>query len=365
MKRKRLQENLARQRAFLDGGQPGQLLIFTPKPQPCSLMTRCNQLIRDEGFPGKNEVRSLVGKYLQDFRRWQEHCYPDDQVPIVPVHFDIGVQTAAMTNLEPRFHGGHWWLEPNLSWEAIEQLSITMDSPWIQLLLDINQALWAHWNQDFFFLPFLHRSPLDAANGIRGTALFTDMYDRPEQVKALVQWCVRCQLAIEDHIHYYAPSPEPGWGNGHMGVWLPQRAVWVNGDPVTMISARMMREFEQPYTGELFSRTGGGFFHNHTKGLFQVAEVAQTPGIILQQFTRDPNCPTVQETLLSDPEMRSVILEASLQTPVYISGMRPEELHAVLPLLQEGRFILEVDCGGHGELALDTIERVRSVRGLG
>jgi hypothetical protein len=105
----------------------------------------------------------------------------------------------------------------------------------------------------------------------------------------------------------------------------------------------MMRVFEQPHTARLFTSTGGGFFHNHTKGLYQVDQVAETAGILIEQFTRDPNCPTVTEVLLNDPQQRETILQASLATPLYLSRVLPSELQAALPVLREGRFIVEVE----------------------
>ena len=119
----------------------------------------------------------------------------------------------------------------------------------------------------------------------------------------------------------------------------------MNGDPVALISRELMREFEQPYTAQLFTSAGGGFFHNHTRGLYQVDQVAETEGILIEQFTRDPKCPTVAEILLNDPVQRDVILQTSMRTPIYLSSVHPHELEKTLPILKEGRFILDV--AGH------------------
>ena len=73
-------------------------------------------------------------------------------------------------------------------------------------------------------------------------------------------------------------------------------------------------------------------FHNHTLGLYQADQVAATPGIHMQNFSRDPNRPTVEQTLLEDPTARDRIVQASLQTPILISGMTPESVLSVLPI---------------------------------
>ena len=355
--RKRLEELIALHESFYNSGSAGDLLILTlnkEEMQPTDhfedlWLTRQVSLIIAENrlghFPRENEVFDIVEKRVKRLRSlWKENghaLFIDDSIPMIWMHFDIGIQTAVMINREPVFmsESDSWWLEPEMSWEEIEKLKFEEDNPWLQLFLHLNRALHHYNDGDYCFLPFWHRSPLDAANGIRGNELFLEMYTDPEQVKKLVTWCVDCEIAIEEFLHRNAPAVHER-SCGHMGLWMPERAVWVNGDPVTLISREMMREFEQPYTGKLFTSLGGGFFHNHTKGLYQVDQVAETPGIIVQHFNRDPNCETVQEALLNHPEKRDRILASSLQTPIYIDCLTPEEVFSVLPILREGRFIL-------------------------
>ena len=126
----------------------------------------------------------------------------------------------------------------------------------------------------------------------------------------------------------------------------------------------MMLEFEQPYTGRLFTTTGGGLFHNHTLGLYQVDQVAATPGIHMQNFTRDPNRPTVEQMLCEDHAARYRIVKASLRTPILISGMSPENLRSVLPIARDGRFMLNVNCE-KGNDPIEVRERIRRASTLG
>ena len=370
----RAAKRVQKQQAFFQRKDAGDLLILITESDPAGRLPKTparifNQLIGEDEpgrFPDQQRVDRIMEGYLRRFRAEQAPkaaAYRDDAVPVVPIHFDIGVQTAVLTDLEPVYQGEHWWLEPNLSWEEIAELRFNPDNPWARLLLQINRSLWRLWDADFYFLPFLHRSPLDAANGIRGNELFVEMHTAPDQVQALVDWCVDSELAIEAFIHDNAPRPA-GWGSGHMGTWLPPRAVWINGDPVGLISREMMPVFEQPYTGRLFTSTGGGFFHNHTRGLYQVDQVARTQGILVQQFTRDPKCPTVTDVLLGDPLQRDIILEASMVTPIYLSGVLPDELLSALPILAGGRFIVNVACDPERDDVAGLIARVRAASNL-
>lgn len=301
---------------------------------------------RGEVIPNETSIDAAVGAFVRQHREKlaeSESPPPGDAIPCVYPHWDIGWHTAAMVGLPPSYSKGSWWLEPNLDWEAIDQLHFDPSNPWLVTAKHTHKALWKYWDEDYWTMPFIHRSPLDYANGLRGTVLFMEMLTIPDRVKGLLDWCVDWQLKVEAFIYDGIIFPEE-WGTGIMGTWGPERAVWVNGDPVGLISRQMMGEFEQPYTGRLFTSTGRGFFHNHTLGLYQADRVAATPGIHMQNFARDLNRPTVEQTLLEDPAARDRILSASLQTPIHISSMTPETVRSVLPILKDGRFMLDIAC---------------------
>lgn len=143
-----------------------------------------------------------------------------------------------------------------------------------------------------------------------------------------------------------------------MGVWGPYNQVWVNGDPVGLISRDMMREFEQPYTSKLFTSTGGGHFHNHTLGIFQVDQVAQTKGIMLQEFTKDFNCQSIEDALINDIEKREKIISASRITPIYAVDIDIKLLDKLLPIIKDGRFIIQTCCDSEEDKA-EIIKKVR------
>ena len=360
-------ENADRQKSFFADGGPGLLAYVSRAGKPVEnpdpdnpwcqegLKGHLNRaVITEDGrlLPDAKKIEAAVEAYLREYREEAIDAMAQrrsDAIPCVYAHWDIGWHTAAMAGMPPRFSGGSWWLEPNMDWESIESLRFDPDSPWLVTALYTHQALWKFWEEDYWIMPFVHRSPLDYANGLRGTELFYEMIENPDRVKKLLDWCVSWQLEAEAFLYGGVDLPS-GWGTGIMGTWGPDRAVWVNGDPVGLISREMMLEFEQPYTGRLFTSTGGGFFHNHTLGLYQVDRVCSTPGIHMQNFTRDPNRPTVAETMISDPASCERIVEASLQTPILFDVMTPETLHSVLPIVSNGRFILGVSCGEDDDL---------------
>ena len=357
--RRYISETVDRQKAFFASSRPGSLLYLTKKT-PTKEETDLDSLESNQGLAGyvyravvsdngnvvptQDAVTVAVHEYVQQRRENMARASfppPGDSIPCMYAHWDIGWHTAAIAGLQPSFSRGSWWLEPNLSWEEIENLEFNPDNPQLVTAKFTHRALWSCWEEDFWTMPFIHRSPLDYANGLRGTRLFMEMITDPNRVKRLLDWCVDWQLKTEEFV-YEGLGVQAGWGTGIMNTWCPDRSVWVNGDPVGLISREMMAEFEQPYTGKLFASTGGGFFHNHTLGLFQVDRVAATQGILVQNFARDPNRPSVEQTLIEDPVARKRILDASLETPIHISAMTPEGLLSVLPIAREGRFLFDL-----------------------
>ena len=127
-----------------------------------------------------------------------------------------------------------------------------------------------------------------------------------------------------------------------------------------LIDTAVLPGLQYRYTVVPVDRAGnfGGLFHNHTLGLYQVDQVAATPGIHMQNFTRDPNRPTIEQMLCEDPAARERIVKASLRTPILISGMSLENLRSVLPIVRDGRFMLNVNC----EKDDDPIEILNRIR---
>jgi hypothetical protein len=142
-------------------------------------------------------------------------------------------------------------------------------------------------------------------------------------------------------------------------MWLPADAIFVNGDPVGLISRKQAETFDRPSIEKLFTRTGGGFFHNHTIGLYQVDLVSSYNGTLVQWFVDDPKQPSLTKALLEMPALREKILTASLQCPV--AGDVPHErLDELLDIARQGRFILSVSCPGN----MPTESLIRKVKAV-
>jgi len=343
--RKDMERRVERQKAFYERSDAGDLLCSANRWGRYAILDQaiCPRLHEGpvEDVLKPPAVEKMIATYVRMLRESYETVYAidDDVLPCAEVYWGIGGITAAMTCRDPVHDGGTSWFEPNLPWEQIEDLKFDPDNKWVQFALRVNQALWRHWDEDFFILPFLHRSPLDAANGIRGTDLFLEIYTEPDKVKRLTEWCADWSIGIENFI-YENVDYRRGWGTGVWGSWMPDRGVFVNGDPVGLISREMQREFEGMFTEKLFTRTGGGYFHNHAIGIHQVDLVCRTKGTLIQEIGPDPNQPHLPDLMLRDSALSERVVEASFHTPILLDNIAPNQVDEILPILKRGRFML-------------------------
>ena len=365
---KKLLQRVDRHRRFYARSEPGDLLVMVRKDQRYASLESflCKQFYNNdpEVVLEKDLIKPMIVAYLDQMRILYPKLYEwdDDMIPTGIVYWGIGGIVASQTGLNPLHQENTSWLEPNLSWDTIDTLSFDEGNRWVQFALNVNKALWELWDEDFFILPFLHRSPLDSANGIRGTELFIEMYTQAERVKSLIDWCADWSIAMEQYLGQH-DGRRTGWGCGVWDAWIPEGAVFVNGDPVGLISREMMPEFEQPFTAKLFTQTGGGFFHNHTVGLYQVDQVSETEGLLIQAFVDDPNQLSMVDALLGeDDALRKKIVESSLRKPIQ-ANVTSSKLDAVLEVVSQGRFSLWVNCEEQDSPA-ELIDKVRRVSNL-
>lgn len=339
---------LIRHKAFFNRKEAGDILFC--RPLPC-FYPHWQKILQDNNFENlrKQDIEKINDDCLQKFRNALEKYYriQDDSLPSIEVYFGIGAVTAAMSGQSPRFVSGTSWCEPFLiQEEQAEKLEFDANNSMLKLHLMVYQNLADHWEEDFLLTPFIHRSPLDAAWGMRGNDLFFDFFDRPEFVAKLVSWCADWSIEAE-HVFQTETNRPDNLERGVWNVWLPETCVFVNGDPVDLISSDLQQEFERPYTEKLFTSLGGGFFHHHSMGISQVTNISKTKGMILQNIHQDPNVPDIFDILLNKPDIREQVLQSSMICPIHLSADGHYSNHylyshidSLLPILLQGRFII-------------------------
>jgi len=299
--------------------------------------------------------------FLKELRTTYDHLYAleDDSVPTPEVYFSIGSYTAMMSKYPVHFASNTGWCEPNIdNWEALEKLFFDPDNKWIRFYTMVTQDMIAQWEGDYALMPAFHRSPLDAANGLRGNDLFIDCYDEPERVQNLIQRCADWAIAYEAHI-----KKETDWPKDLLrGVWrlaLPADAVCVNGDPVDLISEEHQAIFDRPSASRFFTSTGGGFFHHHTMGIRQVENVSYTKGLLVQEVLTDPNIEPPFKQIIGNEKIARMFVEASLRAPIMITGDFLPYFDQLAPVLEQGCFILDDTGKQNADVMIKKLERFR------
>jgi hypothetical protein len=353
------QERLSRQKDFFRDKCPRALFFYRGDVAPIGRTTLIPAL-KDSGIShlcNRRAAKRLIEAYLREFRNALASFYssPSDALPSIQTYVGIGAVTAAMTGKQVSYSENDVWCEPNLGWDEIEELRVTTDGVWIEFALLLNQALMNQWDGDFVICPYIFRSPLDAAIGIRGSEMFAELYIDPTRCKRLIDWCCTWNISIRQYLEENINFPD-GSEQGVWSTWLPPGSTFVNGDPVDMISRKMQQEFDAQFTGRMFSELSGGFFHHHALGLYQADQIAKIEGILVQEVLPDPGVPLPTDTILNDPVIAERVRAAAGETPLMLKKVDNKLLEPLLAVLRDGRTILWLD--ENGPEALDQARKV-------
>ena len=365
-----MQPRLDRQKAFFDRKEKGDLLLY---------INRCGR-----GIPNINnyfysllankEVTELLKKetieeitlsYINQLRYslFSFYLLDDDLLPaMTDVMLHVGAMTSAITGGEVVFASQTNWCKEHVSWEEIDNLSFNPENPWIQFSLRVSQALWKFWDEDFLIGGYQHHSPLEAAWAIVGSSIFEKMYTEPEKVKELLNRCCKWSISMENFLKNNVKSVN-GF-RGFIGTLVSNGAIFICGDPINLIKPEFAKIFDLPYSSKLFSTLGGGFYHHHSIGLYQVPIVSQIKGLTIHHIANDyPATPDIAKVIIDDEVIKEQIIEASHITPVYLENVPYRYIDRLIPVLKEGRFILEVVCEGPSD-AKECINKIKNISNL-
>lgn len=102
------------------------------------------------------------------------------------------------------------------------------------------------------------QGPMDICELLVGSAIFTEMIDRPEDIHAVLRSVTRTYRAVMSQWHGIVPPTGPWtihWNMLHRG------QIMLREDSATNISPLMFEEFIRPYDQELLHAFGGGALH--------------------------------------------------------------------------------------------------------
>ena len=286
------------------------------------------------------------------FARFHE-TIEDDFIPSTFPWYGIAEHTAFLGGQvdfteTTTFH--HQICENMEDWRA---LKLDRNNLWIHLVADGMAYMRNKWEE---YIPVRMRGadgPSDIANAIRGNDLFFDIYDDPDELAEMMQFCSRAVNFTLDLQREQATQINGGCING-FGIWTPGKHIGhISEDLSTMISRDVYEEHFLPSLEDCVKDCDSAMLHVHSLGERMIPVFAQVDKIQIMELSSDPNCARAVEVYRKHRDV--------LKNKTIVIAPTYEELVGMGDLFEEGRTVVwyyakdETDA----KRALDAVEKYR------
>ena len=245
----------------------------------------------------------------------KRHGINDDLIPAIYPWFGIA-EHSAFVGGNVDFSNDTSWHHPIIqNWDELDNLELREDNFWIRMIIDGLQYLKERSMGRYAVKLRGGYSPLDLAMTLRGNNIFMDLYDEPEQVHRLLDFCTSAVKWYMDHQKAIVGDFCDGVITG-MDIWFPGNSMGhLSEDASALCSPGNYREFGMPYTAKLVKHYEHAFMHTHSLGIHNIPEVASIPGIDAIQISNDPNCePSIEIYKKLHKEMENKIVVVDIMS---------------------------------------------------
>lgn len=324
---------MERTKAFLSRNKEGSALIQVKSIKSISKPEARH--LNEWRFP--EDLYEYLDARMDNARHyWSERLEVDDDlIPCISPWFGIAEHSAFLGGDVNFSQSTSWHLPVIKDWDDINKLALDEKNPWYRMVIGGIEYLKEISGGELAVKLRGGYSPLDMANALRGNDLFMDFYDNPEEVKKLLDFCVKAiswfmekQIAAAGSFHY-------GIITG-MDVWLPGNSMGhLSEDTAALCSTDIYKEFGIPYTMDLVKNYKHIFMHTHALGIHTIPDIASIPGIDVIEISNDPNCPRAIEAYKK--------LEAVLKDKIVVVNLTLDEIRDNLDFLKRMRTIFWYD----------------------
>ena len=173
--------------------------------------------------------------------------------------------------------------------EDFRKLVLDRNDLWIHLVVDGIRYMREKWGE---YIPVRMRGadgPSDIANAVRGSDLFYDIYDEPETLAELMDFCTKAVQFTQDLQRAEATKILDGCITG-FGLWMPGKCMGqLSEDVSVMLSPEIYEEHFLPALKNCVADYDSAMIHVHSLGHRMIPMFASIDQIKLMEISSDPN----------------------------------------------------------------------------
>ncbi|MEX0332417.1 MAG: hypothetical protein AB3N64_13430 [Puniceicoccaceae bacterium] len=215
----------------------------------------------------------------------------DDLIPAGYAWYGIAEHSAFVAG-EVGFGTDTSWPHPVLNdYADLDKLKLDEDNIWLRMVIDGMKYLQERSEGRFAVKLRGAMAPMDLANALRGNDLFLDIYENPDELHALLRFCVEAGKWFTSRQSQAIDTFHGGYISG-TDIWMPGNAFGhLSEDASVMCSAETYREFGKPYTEALLEPFDRAFMHLHTAGVQAFEAVTELDKLQFFELAPDPKQP--------------------------------------------------------------------------
>lgn len=318
---------ISRTKAFIDSSRRGTAIIQVLGAEGISLAPSKpleQWKLPDEMIPYIDDRVAAVVRFWE-----QRQGLDDDLIPAVAPWYGIAEHTAFLGG-EVEFTGGTSFNHQILTdWNDFDKLKLDENHPWLRMVIDGIKHCREKWGEMFAAKLRGADGPMDIANIVRGNDLFTDVYDHPDELHKLMDFCASAVRFTMDRQLKEATILEGGVITG-FDIWLPLTCCGhLSDDASCMMSVENYEEFGLPYMRKVCSAYENVMLHTHSLGKKNLPQFATIPQIKWLQISSDPNSDRAIDVYRE--------YESALRDKIVVVELTHEEIENNLDLLKRNR----------------------------
>jgi hypothetical protein len=268
---------------------------------------------RDEGRvrPEDVNIERILAYTEWQFELWRD-CTGDLFWPATQL-YQFRWLAAALG--APVFAGGDSvWVEPFVKdYAQIEALTFEPDSPWLQKLWALTDAMVDQAAGRYPVAANEFMSPLSALADLRGNTEFAfDLYDRPQHLAPALEAFTELWCTFVTEQYKRIPSWHGGYPSAQRFIWAPGKVSEFSEDPVFMLSPRFHRDLVVPSHRMIVDRVEYAYIHLHSTQLHTLDSLLEMDDLVAIELTPDhgQEIPDLLPTMAKIRDRKPLIVHA-------------------------------------------------------